>query len=167
MHADDLIRQHIRSLREAAGMSQNDIASKLGIDPRNYARLERGERKQLDLQLLVAIATALELDLLVLLKPILTDRSPTDRGPADRSPADRGPADRSPTDRGPSHRKPEPIENIIEGHYENVITQLMDIIESQKRIIEEKTRVIQKYSSAVLNTGYERPNHNGSKDLPK
>lgn len=67
MFREDLIRKRIRSLREAAGTSQSDLAFKLGIDERSYARLERGERKQLDLHLLTEITSAMNTDLLNLL----------------------------------------------------------------------------------------------------
>jgi transcriptional regulator with XRE-family HTH domain len=124
MSREDLIRKRIRSLREAAGMSQADLAFKLGIDERSYARLERGERKQLDLHLLIAVASAMDMDLLNLLAPVLqTQQQSLEKRIASE-------------ERG----KDQPQKN----HYEYIIAQLMDIIESQKRIIEEKNETLRK-----------------------
>ncbi|GGH33647.1 helix-turn-helix domain-containing protein [Dyadobacter endophyticus] len=124
MSREDLIRKRIRSLREAAGMSQADLAFKLGIDERSYARLERGERKQLDLHLLIAVASAMDMDLLNLLAPVLqTQQQSLEKRIASEE-----------------RSKDQPQKN----HYEYIIAQLMDIIESQKRIIEEKNETLRK-----------------------
>lgn len=118
MSNEDLIRKRIRNLREATGMSQGDLAFKLGIDERTYARLERGERKQLDLHLLSAIASAMGIDLLNLLTPVF-EKQTSEKPLADA--------------------KPKPANE----HYEYVISQLMEIIESQKRIIHQKSGTLQ------------------------
>lgn len=124
MSREDLIRRRIRSLREAAGMSQADLAFKLGIDERSYARLERGERKQLDLHLLISVASAMDMDLLNLLAPVLqTQQQSLEKRIASEE-----------------RSKDQPQKN----HYEYIIAQLMDIIESQKRIIEEKNETLRK-----------------------
>ena len=105
-------------------MSQADLAFKLGIDERSYARLERGERKQLDLHLLIAVASAMDMDLLNLLAPVLqTQQQSLEKRIASEE-----------------RSKDQPQKN----HYEYIIAQLMDIIESQKRIIEEKNETLRK-----------------------
>lgn len=124
MSREDLIRKRIRSLREAAGMSQADLAFKLGIDERSYARLERGERKQLDLHLLIAVASAMDMDLLNLLAPVLQTQQQS--------------LEKRITSEERSKDQPQ------KNHYEYIIAQLMDIIESQKRIIEEKNETLRK-----------------------
>lgn len=124
MSREDLIRKRIRSLREAAGMSQADLAFKLGIDERSYARLERGERKQLDLHLLMAVASAMDMDLLNLLAPVLRTQPQSPEKAIIPEEASNDQSQKS--------------------HYEYIIAQLMDIIESQKRIIEEKNETLRR-----------------------
>lgn len=120
-------------------MSQRDMALKLNIGPRNYARLERGERKQLDLQLIGAIADALDVDLSTLLEPLF---------PPDK----------------PGRSQPDPVGSSVEKHYETVIAQLMEVVENQKIIIEKKNQILQQFRLDQSGGGYGGPdqiNSNG------
>jgi transcriptional regulator with XRE-family HTH domain len=55
-------RLKIRTLREDRGYSQSQMAEKLHMDECNYKRIESGEKKTLDLELLGRIAEVLETD---------------------------------------------------------------------------------------------------------
>jgi transcriptional regulator with XRE-family HTH domain len=56
------MRTRIKTMREGKGISQSQMAEKLHMDERNYKRIENGEKKILDLELLGRIAEALETD---------------------------------------------------------------------------------------------------------
>ena len=58
----DFIREHIRSTREGKGFTQQEMAEKLGMDERTYARIERGEKKNIAWETLCDIANVLEKD---------------------------------------------------------------------------------------------------------
>lgn len=58
----ELIRQRIRSIRKDKGLSQRALAAIINMDYRNYARIERGERKNIDISLLNLIGKALEIN---------------------------------------------------------------------------------------------------------
>jgi len=56
MKTNEFIRRQIRSLREKNGFSQSEMAVKLHMDERNYKRIESGEKKTFDIELLDKIA---------------------------------------------------------------------------------------------------------------
>ena len=57
------MRTKIKTLREGKGISQSQMAEKLHMDERNYKRIENGEKKIMDVDLLGRIAEALEVDM--------------------------------------------------------------------------------------------------------
>jgi len=57
------MRTKIKTLREGKGISQSQMAEKLHMDERNYKRIENGEKKIMDIDLLGRIAEALEVDM--------------------------------------------------------------------------------------------------------
>lgn len=61
------IGQRIKKFRNAQDMTQQEVALKLRIEARNYAKIERGERKILDVLLMLEIAFLLNADLMELL----------------------------------------------------------------------------------------------------
>ncbi|HET8573299.1 MAG TPA: helix-turn-helix transcriptional regulator [Edaphocola sp.] len=61
------IGQRIKKFRNAQGLTQQEVAQKLRIEVRNYAKIERGERKILDVLLILEIAFLLDADLMELL----------------------------------------------------------------------------------------------------
>jgi len=61
------IGQRIKKFRNARGLTQQEVAQKLRIGVRNYAKIERGERKILDVLLILEIAVLLNADLMELL----------------------------------------------------------------------------------------------------
>jgi len=56
------VRTRIKTLRETKGISQSQMAERLHMDERNYKRIESGERKGLDVDLLSNIAEILNVD---------------------------------------------------------------------------------------------------------
>ena len=56
------MRTKIKTLREGKGISQSQMAEKLHMDERNYKRIENGEKKIMDTDLLMRLAEALEVD---------------------------------------------------------------------------------------------------------
>jgi len=56
------IRTNIKRVREDKGYSQSQMAEKLHMDERNYKRIENGEKKIMDLDMLGRIAEALDTD---------------------------------------------------------------------------------------------------------
>jgi transcriptional regulator with XRE-family HTH domain len=56
------MRTKIRTLREGKGFSQSQMAEKLNMDERNYKRIETGERKLMDTEMLMRIAEVLDVD---------------------------------------------------------------------------------------------------------
>lgn len=61
------IGQRIKKYRHAKAMTQQEVAQKLCIEVRNYAKIERGERKILDVLLILDISYILEVDIMELL----------------------------------------------------------------------------------------------------
>jgi transcriptional regulator with XRE-family HTH domain len=62
------IRAKIKSMRVERKISQSQMAKLLNMDERNYKRIENGEKKNLDLDLLTRIADVLETDVPELLR---------------------------------------------------------------------------------------------------
>lgn len=56
------MRTRIKRMREEKGISQSQMANLLHMDERNYKRIESGEKKAMDLDLLKRIAEVLEAD---------------------------------------------------------------------------------------------------------
>jgi transcriptional regulator with XRE-family HTH domain len=61
------IRNNIKLLRRSKGITQKEIAVKLFMDERTYSKIERGEKKSMDIRLLSSIADILETDVLTLI----------------------------------------------------------------------------------------------------
>jgi len=61
------IGQRIKKYRHARNLTQQEVAMQLCIEVRNYAKIERGERKILDVLLILDISYILEVDLMELL----------------------------------------------------------------------------------------------------
>lgn len=62
------IRDNIKRLRRSRGITQKEIAVKLFMDERTYSKIERGEKKSMDVRLLSSIADILETDMFTLMK---------------------------------------------------------------------------------------------------
>jgi transcriptional regulator with XRE-family HTH domain len=62
------IRNNIKLLRRSKGITQKEIAVKLFMDERTYSKIERGEKKSMDIRLLSSIADILETDVFTLLQ---------------------------------------------------------------------------------------------------
>lgn len=62
------IRKRIKTLREQKGLHQQDMAEMLNMTHRNYARVERGEHKILDVHLLFNICKILDVGIDQMLK---------------------------------------------------------------------------------------------------
>jgi transcriptional regulator with XRE-family HTH domain len=56
------MRTKIKTLREGKGFSQSQMAEKLHMDERNYKRIESGEKKMMDTEMLMRIAEVLDVD---------------------------------------------------------------------------------------------------------
>ncbi len=61
------IREKIKSLRLARGITQREMGDRLYMDERTYGKIERGEKKSIDILLLTSIADKLNVDLETLL----------------------------------------------------------------------------------------------------
>ncbi len=61
------IREKIKSLRLARGITQREMGDRLYMDERTYGKIERGEKKSMDILLLTSIADKLNVSLDVLL----------------------------------------------------------------------------------------------------
>jgi transcriptional regulator with XRE-family HTH domain len=61
------IRSNIKKLRRAKGTTQREMALRLYMDERTYAKIERGVNKSMDIRLLSAIADILDTDVASLL----------------------------------------------------------------------------------------------------
>lgn len=61
------IREKIKLLRRTKGITQKEMGSRLYMDERSYAKIERGEKKSIDILLLTSIADKLNVDLETLL----------------------------------------------------------------------------------------------------
>ena len=62
------ICKKIKAHRKEQGLTQKELANSLFMDERNYAKIERGQKKTLDVILLLSIAEALEVDIVKLIK---------------------------------------------------------------------------------------------------
>ncbi len=62
------IRSNIKRLRRIKGTTQREMALRLYMDERTYAKIERGVNKSMDIRLLSAIADILETDVSTLLE---------------------------------------------------------------------------------------------------
>jgi transcriptional regulator with XRE-family HTH domain len=62
------IRSNIKKLRRAKGTTQREMALRLYMDERTYAKIERGVNKSMDIRLLSAIADILDTDVATLLE---------------------------------------------------------------------------------------------------
>jgi transcriptional regulator with XRE-family HTH domain len=62
------IRSNIKKLRRAKGTTQREMALRLYMDERTYAKIERGVNKSMDIRLISAIADILDTDVVSLLK---------------------------------------------------------------------------------------------------
>lgn len=56
------MRTKIKALREGKGISQSQMAEKLHMDERNYKRIESGEKKMMDTDMLFRIADILDVE---------------------------------------------------------------------------------------------------------
>lgn len=63
----EIIGKRIRDLRRARNITQKDLASQLFMDSRTYSKIERGERKNIDVMTLLEIAKILSTDIMELL----------------------------------------------------------------------------------------------------
>lgn len=61
------IGQRIKKQRHAKDLTQQEVAHQLCIEVRNYAKIERGERKILDVLLILDISHILDIDIMELL----------------------------------------------------------------------------------------------------
>lgn len=73
------VRNNIKLLRKSKGITQKEIACKLFMDERTYSKIERGEKKSIDIRLLTAIADILHADI----KSLLYDASEEQELPPD------------------------------------------------------------------------------------
>jgi transcriptional regulator with XRE-family HTH domain len=62
------LRSNIKKLRRAKGTTQREMALRLYMDERTYAKIERGVNKSMDIRLLSAIADILGTDVASLLE---------------------------------------------------------------------------------------------------
>lgn len=65
------VRNNIKSLRKKKGITQRELAFRLFMDERTYAKIERGEKKSMDIRHLAAIADILETDVQSLIQPFI------------------------------------------------------------------------------------------------
>jgi transcriptional regulator with XRE-family HTH domain len=61
------IREKIKLLRRTKGITQKEMGNRLYMDERSYAKIERGEKKSIDILLLTSIADKLNVDIEILL----------------------------------------------------------------------------------------------------
>jgi len=71
------VRFNIKRLRRIKGTTQREMALRLYMDERTYAKIERGVNKSMDIRLLSAIADILETDVPSLLQNPQTVAAPT------------------------------------------------------------------------------------------
>ncbi len=71
------IRSNIKRLRRFKGITQREMALRLFMDERTYAKMERGVNKSMDVRLLSSIADILNTDIVALLQnPAAIDHKP-------------------------------------------------------------------------------------------
>ena len=124
MEVAQVMAYHIRHLREASGISQRDLAIRLNVDEKNYGKLERGEKKRVDLEGLHAISEALGVGLGHILRPLTDAFKP---GGNDLATSD-------------TYDPPLPYP------YEQVIGQLLSITRKQQFAISELNRLSKQLS---------------------
>lgn len=76
------IRSNIKKLRRAKGTTQREMALRLYMDERTYAKIERGVNKSMDIRLLSAIADILETDVSSLLEDPLVPTNSSEKSGA-------------------------------------------------------------------------------------
>lgn len=64
----NFIRQNIKNRRKSVGITQRDMANRLFMDERTYSKVERGEKKSMDITLLASIADILNTDVPTLMQ---------------------------------------------------------------------------------------------------
>jgi len=82
------IRANIKNMRRAAGITQREMSTRLFMDERTYSKIERGEKKSVDIGLLSSIADILKTDIATLMvdplkepdAAIVTDTVPNTAG---------------------------------------------------------------------------------------
>lgn len=62
------LRCNIKNIRKIKGITQREMASKLFMDERSYSKIERGEKKSIDIVLLASIADILGTNICVLIE---------------------------------------------------------------------------------------------------
>lgn len=62
------IRSNIKRLRRSKGITQREMALRLFMDERTYAKVERGANKSMDVRLLSAVAEILQTDVADLMR---------------------------------------------------------------------------------------------------
>lgn len=83
MNIED-VGQKIKKLRKLRGLTQRDMALRLFMEERNYAKIERGEKKTLDVFLIMEICKILEINVLdVLPAQDIREASPKPAGGQD------------------------------------------------------------------------------------
>jgi len=70
LNPDVWVAYLIRSWRETAGLSQKQLAAKLGVSYQSYQRMERPGRSNLTVETLERIAQALDSQLVLEIKPV-------------------------------------------------------------------------------------------------
>lgn len=121
MHPVQTIVDQVKILRQAAGISQKEMAGKINLDVTNYRKLEAGKRKRLDLHQLLVIADALKTAPEQTLVPITQNRAWSAQ---------------------PDIALAESMDfTDKEYHYQEVITLLRSIIEKQHNIIAELNKL--------------------------
>lgn len=65
----DALRKELTARRIQRGLTQADVAQRLGVSNGHVGNMERGELKYIGLDLLIRWATAVELDFSIILRP--------------------------------------------------------------------------------------------------
>ena len=76
---------HLRAARAAAGITQEEMAEKVGFEARYYQRLESGQKRDLQLSTLVRIGVALNRRPWEFLAPVYREKAKVRRRPVRRS----------------------------------------------------------------------------------
>lgn len=118
MILSDLIRERIKITREQKGVSPVDMAMSLHMDERNYKRIESGERKNLDIELLEKIATLLGVDFV----EFISNKKTVIINTINKN--------------GQINKGNRAEQSIIE-HYKQVITEQERIIEAKNKLIDD------------------------------
>ncbi|WP_118974544.1 helix-turn-helix domain-containing protein [Taibaiella koreensis] len=81
------IRTNIKRLRRFRGITQREMAMRLYMDERTYAKMERGVNKSMDVRLLSSIADILKTDLATLLQHTAASEEREESLPQEGAPA--------------------------------------------------------------------------------